>query len=183
MQKDKKNILEDIWPQERDIIHRPDRLRYIRQLKAPTDECVFCEALKKSELSDKTLVLFKTSHSMVMMNKYPYNPAHLLVLPLMHEGDLTKIDQEVLLDMSLNIQLSVKILKAEYSCQGLNVGLNHGQVAGAGIPGHLHWHIIPRWSGDTNFFPLIAETKVHSESLETTYARLRPYFKKEELKS
>lgn len=117
---------------------------------------------------------------MVVMNKYPYNPAHLLVLPHEHEGDLTALSAEVITDLALNVQRCVRILKAEYNCAGLNIGLNHGQVAGAGIPGHLHWHIIPRWAGDTNFFPLIAETKVHPETMEQTYQRLKPHFDKEE---
>ncbi|MCO5113359.1 MAG: HIT domain-containing protein [Bdellovibrionaceae bacterium] len=183
MQDDKSknsSIFNNVWPQERDVISRPDRLRYVRGLKTETQGCVFCEILQRGEFSAESLLLFKSKHSMVVMNKYPYNPAHLLVLPLIHEGDLTALNFEVLSDLAVNVQRCVRILKAEYSCAGLNIGLNHGQVAGAGIPGHLHWHIIPRWAGDTNFFPLIAETKVHPETMEETYKRLKPHFDKEE---
>ena len=168
----------DIWPQERDIISRPDRIRYIRQLKSDNGECVFCSALNSGQMDSESLVLFKNSLSMVMLNKYPYNIGHLLVLPLRHEGDLEKLSSEEIRDTAEVIQKCVSFLKLEYKCDGLNIGLNHGRVAGAGIPQHIHWHIIPRWAGDTNFFPLIAETKVHPETLETTYQRLERHFQR-----
>lgn len=177
---DQKNpLFNEIWPQERDIISRPDRIRYIRQLKAADSTCVFCDIIKKNIFSPETLLLYKSKHSVVIMNKFPYNPAHLLVLPLTHIGDLEQMDVETLTDIGLNLQKCVKILKAEYNCQGLNLGVNHGHVAGAGIPEHLHWHVIPRWIGDTNFFPIIAETKVHPETIADTYNRLKPHFDKE----
>ena len=155
---------------------RPDRIRYVRQLKSNDGICVFCEALKQNKPSFKTLLLYKTKHSMVILNKYPYNTGHLLVLPQRHEGQLDLLSLEETNDLAQTVKKCVGILKEVYKCQGLNLGLNHGAVAGAGIPEHLHWHIIPRWFGDTNFFPLIAETKVLVESLESTYNRLRPYF-------
>lgn len=165
-----------VWPQERDTMSRPDRIRYVRQLKSNDGICVFCEALKQNKPSFKTLLLYKTKYSMVILNKYPYNTGHLLVLPQRHEGQLDLLSLEETNDLAQTVQKCVGILKEVYKCQGLNLGLNHGAVAGAGIPEHLHWHIIPRWFGDTNFFPLIAETKVLVESLESTYNRLRPYF-------
>jgi ATP adenylyltransferase len=171
-----KDILKNIWPQERDTMTRPDRIRYVRQLKSKSDQCVFCEALSTNVFSYETLLLHKTKHSMVILNKYPYNTGHILVLPLRHEGQLDAFSAEEIADMALTVQKCVGILKKEYTCQGLNIGLNHGDVAGAGIPDHLHWHIIPRWFGDTNFFPLIAETKVQVETLETTFKRLKSYF-------
>ncbi len=165
-----------IWPQERDTMTRPDRLRYVRQLKSNHESCVFCEAFGKGLLSFDSLLLYETSLSMVILNKYPYNTGHLLVLPKRHEGQLDLLSLDEINDLAQTVQKCVGILKQVYNCQGLNLGLNLGAVAGAGIPEHLHWHIIPRWFGDTNFFPLIAETKVLVESLETTYNRLRPYF-------
>lgn len=173
--KDKKTQ-DMVWPQERDTMSRPDRIRYVRQLKSNDGTCVFCEALKQNKPSFKTLLLYKTKHSMVILNKYPYNTGHLLVLPQRHEGQLDLLSLEETNDLAQTVQKCVGILKEVYKCQGLNLGLNHGAVAGAGIPEHLHWHIIPRWFGDTNFFPLIAETKVLVESLVSTYNRLRPYF-------
>lgn len=174
---DIKKLFKDVWPQERDVIDRPDRIRYIRQLKAEDDECVFCKAHKENSFNLENLVLHKTKHSMVILNKYPYNTGHLLVLPLKHEGEMENFESDEITDAALLIQKCVGILKKEYKCAGLNIGLNHGKVAGAGIPQHLHWHIIPRWAGDTNFFPLIAETKVHPETLEMAYNRLISYFK------
>jgi ATP adenylyltransferase len=109
---------------------------------------------------------------MVMLNKYPYNSGHLLVLPQRHVGDLTELTREENETLAALMQKSVKILKQIYNCDGLNLGMNHGAVSGAGIPQHLHWHVIPRWSGDTNFFPLIAETKALPETLEQTYNNL-----------
>ncbi len=174
------DLFKNIWPQERDTMTRPDRIRYVRQLKSKLEQCVFCEALKLNQASGvfsvDSLVLHKTKHSVVMLNKYPYNTGHLLVLPIRHEGQLDLCSAEEISETALTIQKCVSILKKEYNCQGLNIGLNHGEVAGAGIPEHLHWHIIPRWFGDTNFFPLIAETKVQVESLETSFNRLRPHF-------
>lgn len=176
----KKINLNHVWPQERDSLTRPDRLRYVRQLKSKEDQCVFCESLNSNLTLDKfsleSLLIHKTAHSMVILNKYPYNTGHLLILPQRHEGQLDLLSAEEMSDSALTIQKCLKILKEEYKCQGFNIGLNHGDVAGAGIPAHLHWHIIPRWFGDTNFFPLIAETKVQVESLETTFNRLRKYF-------
>ncbi len=173
---DPQDILEDIWPQERDYLIRPDRIRYVRQLKSKSDQCVFCSACESNEYSAKKLLIHKTKHSMVILNKYPYNTGHLLVLPLKHEGQLDALPADHISDLALLVQKCVGVLKKEYQCQGLNIGLNHGAVAGAGIPGHLHWHVVPRWSGDTNFFPLIAETKVLIESLESTYNRIKPHF-------
>lgn len=168
--------LRDIWPQERDFMQRPDRLKYVRKLVRPKG-CVFCSAAKKGVGFD-SLVLFKNKSVMVMLNKYPYNNGHLLVLPVRHCGDLGKLKPAEHLKVSEAVRLTAMALQEVYGCAGLNIGLNHGSVAGAGIPEHLHWHVIPRWAGDTNFFPLIAETKVHAETLEQTFNRLLPFFKK-----
>jgi ATP adenylyltransferase len=114
-----------------------------------------------------------------MMNKYPYSNGHLLVLPRGHIGNIWEVDDDTTAEVAKWVKLSTQILQDALNCQGFNLGLNHGAVAGAGIPAHLHWHIIPRWSGDTNFFPLIAETKVLAETLEATFDRLKPLFDKE----
>ncbi len=168
----------DIWPMERDVLFRPDRMKYVRKL-VKADGCVFCRAAKeKAEF--ETLCVYKTKHSMVVINKFPYNSGHLLVLPLRHCGDLLKLKEKEYADLNATIRKSMQALKDIYEPGGINLGLNHGAVAGAGIPDHLHYHLIPRWSGDLNFFPLIAETKVLVESLEQTYKRLSSYFKKHE---
>lgn len=170
-------LLQDVWPLERDFFERPDRYRYVRQL-IPMQGCVFCKA-EEAPIGFKSLCLAKSKHSMVVMNKYPYNSAHLLVLPRRHIANVWDLHKEEMEDMALWIRASMTILDRVYKCAGINVGMNHGKVAGAGIPEHLHWHVIPRWAGDTNFFPLIAQTKALAETLKQSYERLRKDFKKE----
>ncbi len=165
------STIEDIWPQERDLMIRPDRYRYVRKL-VKTKSCVFCVCAKELDSFD-TLTIFKTRHSMVVLNKYPYNNGHLLVLPRRHCGEMAQLSKAEYIDMMELLRKSMVVLQKAYACEGLNVGMNHGAVAGAGIPNHLHWHVIPRWTGDVNFFPLIAETKVVVESLESSYHRIR----------
>lgn len=168
-------IAKDIWPQERDFFERPERLRYVRKL-LPDTGCVFCQAEKKGVGFD-SLCLYRDSHTLIVMNKYPYNTGHLLILPRRHVGEIWDLSTEENAEIAHWIQSSLKILKKVYNCDGFNVGLNHGAVAGAGIPEHLHWHVIPRWKGDTNFFPLIAETKALPETLEQTYNKLKESFR------
>jgi ATP adenylyltransferase len=168
----------DIWPLERDVLFRPDRMKYVRKLVKP-EGCVFCRAATEAP-SFETLCVYQTDSSMVVLNKFPYNSGHVLVLPRRHCGDLLKLKNEEFLDLNETIRKTMKALQESYEPGGINLGLNHGAVAGAGLPEHLHYHLIPRWSGDLNFFPLIAETKVLVESLEQTYDRLSSYFKRHE---
>lgn len=170
-------LVKAVWPQERDFFERPERYRYVRKL-IKSDECVFCSA-GRAEINDQSLVLARDKDVMVIMNKYPYNTGHLLILPIRHVGDLWDVEDQVAQSISLWQKRCIRILKEALQCDGFNLGLNHGAVAGAGIPGHLHWHMVPRWAGDTNFFPLIAETKALPEKLEQTYARLQPLFARE----
>ncbi|HEY8270310.1 MAG TPA: HIT domain-containing protein [Pseudobdellovibrionaceae bacterium] len=167
-------ISKDLWPLERDVLFRPDRFKYVRKLIKP-EACVFCSAAK-NEPSFETLCVYKTKYSMIVLNKFPYNSGHLLVLPLKHQGNLLALSKEAHYDLQDTLRLAMKALEDIYQPGGVNVGLNHGAVAGAGIPDHIHYHVIPRWSGDLNFFPLIAETKVVVESLEQTYDGLLGYF-------
>ena len=153
---------------------RPERYRYVRKLIKPNG-CVFCHAASH-EPKFETLCVHHTDHSMLVMNKFPYNSGHVLVIPKKHHRDITELSEEEYLDLSALLKKTIQITKDIYHCQGLNVGINLGDVAGAGIPNHLHWHIIPRWHGDTNFFPLVAETKVVPESLEQSYERFRQSF-------
>lgn len=188
-------------PLERAVLFKPDRLKYIRKVGQPAG-CVFCAALAKAELAkaaraassdsgadraalSESLVLYQGQHAFVIMNKYPYNSGHLLILPKRHEGDLLKLTDDELFEIAVLQRRCVEILNAANQpvakgqsprIPGVNIGLNLGAAAGAGIPDHLHVHIVPRWNGDTNFFPLIAETKVVAETLEQTFERLLPYF-------
>ena len=168
--------IDDIWPQERDVISRPERYKYVRKLIAP-EGCVFCRS-RDGGVSLDSLCMHQSHHSMVVANKYPYNSGHILVLPKRHCGDLTDLTAEEYLDLSQCFLTALKVVKSVYhSSEAMNLGMNHGRAAGAGIPEHLHWHIIPRWLGDTNFFPLIAETKVLPETLDQTYQKLAQAFK------
>lgn len=166
--------IEDIWPQERDYMERPERLRYVRKL-VPEEGCVFCKA-SKAGVGFDSLCLFADDEIMILLNKFPYNTAHAMVLPREHIGNLLELDQKVYTKVNDGVRKLTKVLQDVYEPSGFNIGLNHGRVAGAGIPDHLHWHVIPRWLGDTNFFPLIAETKVLPETLEQTYDKLKGHF-------
>jgi ATP adenylyltransferase len=171
----KKSALKDIWPQERDLFIRPDRLKYVRRIVKPRG-CVFCSALKEKSRG-KAGLLYKSKNAMVVLNKYPYNNGHLLLLPSRHVGNIEDLTPHEWSEIHVLLKQAIAVLKEAYGCPGLNVGLNLGAAAGAGIPEHLHYHIIPRWVGDTNFFPLIAETKVVVETLKSTFKKLEKQFK------
>ncbi len=165
----------DVWPQERDYMERPERFKYVRKIIKPK-LCVFCAASKVARPSAKSLLLYKGKSSMVVLNKFPYNSGHLLVMPTRHVGNIIDLKSAEYNELMGLLRSSIEIIQKAYGIEDLNVGMNHGAVAGAGIPDHLHWHIVPRWLGDTNFFPLIAETKVHPETLVQVFKRLRPFF-------
>jgi ATP adenylyltransferase len=169
-----RKLAADIWPMERDFMERPERFRYVRKL-IKTKGCVFCD-VESAGVGFDSLCLHLGPKSMVVMNKYPYNNGHLLILPRRHVADLWDLSPEENIEIAEWIQKSLVILRDVLVCDGFNVGLNHGAVAGAGIPAHLHWHVIPRWHGDTNFFPLIGETKALPETLEQTYNNLKGRF-------
>ncbi len=168
--------LNDLWPQERDIFIRPERLRYIRRL-IKEDGCVFCKAALKNPKLD-TLCVYQTTYSMVVLNKFPYNNGHVLVIPKKHKANIWDFSKKEYTDLMNLVRLTIEVIYEVYSCAGVNMGLNHGAVAGAGIPEHLHIHVIPRWQGDVNFFPLIADTKVIVESLEDSYKKIKKVFRK-----
>jgi ATP adenylyltransferase len=171
----RKTAGKDIWPQERDLFIRPARLKYVRQIKKPKG-CVFCSALKQKDRA-KVGLLYKSKNAMVVLNKYPYNNGHLLLLPARHVANIEDLTPHEWSEIHVLLKQTVAVLKDAYGCSGLNVGLNLGSAAGAGIPAHLHYHIIPRWVGDTNFFPLIAQTKVVIETLAMSYKKLSKQFK------
>lgn len=165
-----------LWPMPRNIFFRPERMKYVRKLEKNTG-CVFCRSAGQP-ISFETLCVYKTELSQIILNKYPYNNGHLLVLPLVHEGNLLELSPDRYTDLHQTLRLAVKAVQSIYEPAGLNIGMNHGASGGAGIPDHLHYHIVPRWQGDLNFFPLIAQTKVVIETLEQTYAKYTDYFEK-----
>lgn len=171
--KTRRSAREEKWPQVREILFRPQRKRYVSGPKAR--HCVFCEASQVRK-PGKKLVLYKGANALVVLNKFPYNPGHLLVVPLAHRADLQALDNEEYFELSWLIRESVSLLQKVYQCKGVNVGFNLGSAAGAGIPNHLHCHVIPRWWGDNNFFPLVAQAKVLPEDLDQMMERLLPAF-------
>lgn len=170
-------LARDVWPIERDVLFRPGRLKYVRKI-IQTEGCVFCVSAESAKCSVETLCVYRTKNSQVVINKFPYNSGHLLVLPLRHVGNIADLTDDEYLDLSLTIKTAIKAMTEIYSPNGFNLGMNHGATAGAGIPDHLHYHIVPRWNGDLNFFPLIAETKLVVEDINETYNRYLTYFGK-----
>jgi ATP adenylyltransferase len=152
-------------------------MEYIRAATAEDEDkgCLFCQKLAAGD-DEASLILARAGQAFAMLNAFPYNPGHLMVAPTRHVGDLEVLDSEELADTSALQQRSIHALKEASSPDGFNIGMNLGRVAGAGVPGHLHWHVVPRWNGDTNFMPVVAETKVLPEALSQTYSRLRPFF-------
>lgn len=136
--------------------------------------CVFCDRARLPEVHDReSLIVLRGKHNFVILNLYPYNSAHLMVVPYEHTADLVGLDAEITIEMMSLVQKMVRAISAEYNPEGFNVGMNLGRAAGAGVADHLHMHVVPRWAGDTNFMPVVGGTKVMPELLETTLDRLR----------
>jgi ATP adenylyltransferase len=138
--------------------------------------CFLC-ALPAEDDDQSNLVLSRAQHVFVLLNLYPYNSGHLMVAPYTHTGDLASLDGQVAQEMMRETQRSVGLLQRVYRPDGFNIGMNLGKPAGAGVPDHLHVHVVPRWNGDTNFMPVLGGAKVLPESLEQTYERLEPHFR------
>ena len=153
----------------------PWRMDYILQDRKGR-KCIFCPLKEQSDV--KRLIIHRTAFSLVMLNRYPYTYAHLMVAPLRHVREVGKLKPEEMADIFHNLGQAIDILKEACHPDGFNVGMNLGQVGGAGILRHLHFHIIPRWKGDMNFMPAIADVRIIPEHLNRTYSRLLPYFKK-----
>jgi ATP adenylyltransferase len=140
--------------------------------------CIFCRFPTETAAGDdrRNLVLGRTAHSFAVLNRYPYNNGHLMVVPLRHVGDFAALTEPELVDLHRLLQTSVRLVGETYHPEGANLGMNLGADAGAGIPGHLHWHLVPRWRGDTNFMPVVGGAKVMVEHLDQTWEALRPRF-------
>jgi len=149
----------------------PWRMAYI--LDHPQAEtCVLCAKLT-AERDAENYVLWRGAHCAILLNLYPYNNGHLMVIPYAHQPSLELLPTQVQTEMMLAVSRSLSLLRRAMQPHGFNVGLNIGRAAGAGIDTHVHIHVVPRWEGDTNFMPLLAETRVIPEWLDDTYARLR----------
>jgi ATP adenylyltransferase len=151
----------------------PWRINYIRGVRPP--DCVFCSA-PQGPSSVESLVLFRGRFSYVMMNRYPYTNGHLMIIPYAHLALLTDVPPAAQVEMLQAVNMSIEVLQEVMNPQGFNVGLNLGASAGAGIRDHLHYHVVPRWVGDTNFMGVIGETNVIVEGLPECFAQLKPAF-------
>jgi ATP adenylyltransferase len=149
---------------QRNNLWAPWRINYIQALDK-TDGCFICNNLRRPDDDDKNLVLWRTKHSIVILNRFPYNNGHLLIAPVRHIAELDQATEEELLDMIKLVSQSQKALSLAIQPHGFNVGMNFGRCAGAGLPSHLHIHVVPRWDGDTNFMSVCSDTKVISQSL------------------
>lgn len=157
-----------------DYVFSPWRYRYVSEARAE-DACVLC--LKLAEANDaENFVLYRGRANAVILNLYPYTSGHLMVLPYAHVGSLEACEPAVRSEMMELTARAEGILRREYHPDGLNLGMNLGEASGAGIAGHIHMHVLPRWHGDTNFMTVVAETRVLPEDVARSYARLRPYF-------
>jgi ATP adenylyltransferase len=160
-----------------DRIWSPWRMEYIQAAKEQTDGagCIFDDLPAEGD-DERTKILQRGELAFAILNSFPYNPGHLMVAPFRHVGTFGALEPAELAEVDALIGRSVAVLDAEMQPHGYNLGMNLGRVAGAGIPDHLHWHVVPRWNGDTNFMPVVGQTRVLPELLEETYRRLRPRF-------
>jgi ATP adenylyltransferase len=152
-------------------------MEYIQAAKdAPDDDgCIFCDLPAEGD-DERTKILVRGELAFVILNSFPYNPGHLMVAPFRHVGEFGALETPELAEVDALIARSIRALDDEMQPHGYNLGMNLGRVAGAGIPHHVHWHVVPRWNGDTNFMPVVGQTRVLPELLEETGARLRTRF-------
>jgi ATP adenylyltransferase len=151
----------------------PWRMEYIGSAREGKDEgCLFCEKPKEGD-DEEALILARTELSFAMLNRFPYNSGHLMIAPFRHVGEVEEIKDDESLDMQQLLQRCIGALKEAMQPDGFNIGMNIGVVAGAGIPDHLHWHVVPRWTGDTNFMPVVGATKILPQELADSYTNLR----------
>lgn len=157
--------MEQVWA--------PWRIQYI-QMEKPED-CILCQKPKEGD-DEENYILYRGSANFVILNSYPYNPGHLMVAPYRHVAVLDELTSDELAEHFEMVCRFTRLLREVFNPQGFNLGINLGKVAGAGIDDHIHTHIVPRWQGDTNFMPVIAETRVIPEALAETYAKLKDGF-------
>jgi ATP adenylyltransferase len=163
------------------VLWAPWRLAYVENVDTASG-CIFCDKpnLESADERRTNLVLRVTEHTSVIMNLYPYSNGHLLVAPRKHTAEFSVLDPRLSAELQRELQLSMRVLARAFSPAGFNIGMNLGRAAGAGIADHLHWHVVPRWVGDTNFMPMLSETRVMPEHLLATYDRLLPLFAEED---
>jgi ATP adenylyltransferase len=156
-----------------DTLWAPWRLSYVSAARPPMTSCFLCRAVEDTSDERGHLLAHRTALSCVVLNRFPYNNGHLLISPLAHKCTLEELTPEELLDGMEAVRHMVRCIDAIMKPDGYNVGLNLGRAAGAGLPGHLHWHLVPRWNGDTNYMTTCSDARVIVQSLEAFYDLLR----------
>jgi ATP adenylyltransferase len=156
----------------------PWRMEFIAGAKP--EQCIFCTFPKQAgDAADRrNLIVARTAFSFAILNRFPYNSGHLMVIPLRHTADFTSLTLEESADLHRLLQIAISALAEAYRPDGFNIGMNLGRSAGAGIADHLHYHAVPRWAGDTNFMPVVGDTKVLVEHLEQGYDKLQGIFRR-----
>ena len=157
-----------------DYIWTPWRYQYITTSGNP-GECVFCAAGRSSD-DRGNFVVYRGAYNFVILNRYPYTSGHVMVVPYAHVANIDDLPDEVYRELAALSRDAARHLRETYNPEGLNLGMNLGKSAGAGIAGHLHMHVLPRWTGDTNFMTVVGETRILPEDLEVTWERLRAAF-------
>ena len=153
-------------------IWAPWRLAYVKDAaKDNEDECIFCAKPAQGD-DERNLILHRGERCFAMLNLFPYTNGHLMIAPYEHIATLQEVDSETIAETMALAQRAMKLLEDEYSPHGYNVGFNQGRVAGAGVEHHIHMHVVPRWGGDTNFMPVLADTRVMPQSLDDSFAAL-----------
>jgi ATP adenylyltransferase len=156
-----------------DYLWTPWRYQYMKQAAGGVQpDCIFCDAAARTDDSE-TLIVHRGEKAFIILNRYPYTSGHVMIVPYAHVADLSAVDPEALSEMMRLAQRVETIYRDTYKPDGMNLGMNLGRAAGAGVAGHLHLHVLPRWIGDSNFMTVTGETRVHPEDLSTTYQRLR----------
>jgi ATP adenylyltransferase len=157
-------------------IWAPWRLPYVKDAAKDSEtECIFCTKPAEDD-DEQNLIVHRAERCFVILNLFPYTNGHLMIAPYEHLATLPELDSETLAEMMALTQRSMVVLDEKYGPHGYNAGLNQGRVAGAGYEAHIHFHVVPRWAGDTNYMPVLADTRVMPQSLEESYAALRGAF-------
>ena len=159
-----------------DRLWAPWRMQYIQGIDKDKDSCIFCSKPEESD-DHKNLILHRGKYCFVLMNLYPYNNGHLMIVPYCHTSDILSLNKETSSELWDLLCLSKKVLSSAIKPDAFNAGINIGRASGAGIDQHIHLHIVPRWNGDTNFMPVVSDTKVISQALWDTYDSFLPLFK------
>ncbi len=163
-----------------DVLWSPWRSKYIGTFKESAskqaEECFFCAAVQDDKNDKERLVVHRGKNTIALLNKYPYNNGHVLIAPKRHIGDICLLTDAELIEIQMTVKNTVSLLDVLYAPHGFNVGVNIGRAAGAGVPGHIHWHVIPRWNGDTSFMATALDTNVVSVALDDTWRELKVLF-------